>query len=148
MRDKKNRLRVAIYMRVAQKEQCEEAVTAMKSQEAVLEQITQNSGNVIVGRFEDYGSGIDYRRPGLCAALEMVKSGQADALLMKNENRLGRNVSENLRLVAALRKTGRRIFFAANLIWYRVNERGVPASLGPQIYFWSLVNTGGLQCLG
>lgn len=28
MRDKKNRLRVAIYMRVAQKEQCEEAVTA------------------------------------------------------------------------------------------------------------------------
>lgn len=52
MRDKKNRLRVAIYMRVAQKEQCEEAVTAMKSQEAVLEQITQNSGNVIVGRFE------------------------------------------------------------------------------------------------
>ena len=44
MRDKKNRLRVAIYMRVAQKEQCEEAVTAMKSQEAVLEQITQNSG--------------------------------------------------------------------------------------------------------
>ena len=106
MRDKKNRLRVAIYMRVAQKEQCEEAVTAMKSQEAVLEQITQNSGNVIVGRFEDYGSGIDYRRPGLCAALEMVKSGQADALLMKNENRLGRNVSENLRLVAALRKTG------------------------------------------
>ena len=26
MRDKKNRLRVAIYMRVAQKEQCEEAV--------------------------------------------------------------------------------------------------------------------------
>ena len=29
----------------------------MKSQEAVLEQITQNSGNVIVGRFEDYGSG-------------------------------------------------------------------------------------------
>ena len=115
MRDKKNRLRVAIYMRVAQKEQCEEAVTAMKSQEAVLEQITQNSGNVIVGRFEDYGSGIDYRRPGLCAALEM--SGQADALLMKNENRLGRNVSENLRLVAALRKTGRRIFFADNLIW-------------------------------
>ena len=111
MRDKKNRLRVAIYMRVAQKEQCEEAVTAMKSQEAVLEQITQNSGNVIVGRFEDYG------RPGLCAALEMVKSGQADALLMKNENRLGRNVSENLRLVAALRKTGRRIFFADNLIW-------------------------------
>lgn len=89
----------------------------MKSQEAVLEQITQNSGNVIVGRFEDYGSGIDYRRPGLCAALEMVKSGQADALLMKNENRLGRNVSENLRLVAALRKTGRRIFFADNLIW-------------------------------
>ena len=84
---------------------------------AVLEQITQNSGNVIVGRFEDYGSGIDYRRPGLCAALEMVKSGQADALLMKNENRLGRNVSENLRLVAALRKTGRRIFFADNLIW-------------------------------
>ena len=117
MRDKKNRLRVAIYMRVAQKEQCEEAVTAMKSQEAVLEQITQSSGNVIVGRFEDYGSGIDYRRPGLCAALEMVKSGQADALLMKNENRLGRNVSENLRLVAALRKTGRRIFFADNLIW-------------------------------
>ena len=31
MRDKKNRLRVAIYMRVAQKEQCEEAVTAMKA---------------------------------------------------------------------------------------------------------------------
>ena len=148
MRDKKNRLRVAIYMRVAQKEQCEEAVTAMKSQEAVLEQITQNSGNVIVGRFEDYGSGIDYRRPGLCAALEMVKSGQADALLMKNENRLGRNVSENLRLVAALRKTGRRIFFADNLIWYRVNERGVPASLVQHIYFWSIVNTGGLQCLG
>ena len=148
MRDKKNRLRVAIYMRVAQKEQCEEAVTAMKSQEAVLEQITQNSGNVIVGRFEDYGSGIDYRRPGLCAALEMVKSGQADALLMKNENRLGRNVSENLRLVAALRKTGRRIFFADNLIWSRVNERGVPASLVQHIYFLSIVNTGGLQCLG
>ena len=148
MRDKKNRLRVAIYMRVAQKEQCEEAVTAMKSQEAVLEQITQNSGNVIVGCFEDYGSGIDYRRPGLCAALEMVKSGQADALLMKNENRLGRNVSENLRLVAALRKTGRRIFFADNLIWKLVNERGDPASLVQHIYFWSIVNTGGLQCLG
>ena len=124
MRDKKNRLRVAIYMRVAQKEQCEEAVTAMKSQEAVLEQITQNSGNVIVGRFEDYGSGIDYRRPGLCAALEMVKSGQADALLMKNENRLGRNVSENLRLVAALRKTGRRIFFADNLRNSRSQKHG------------------------
>lgn len=117
MRDKKNRLRVAIYMRVAQKEQCEEAVTAMKSQEAVLEQITQNSGNVIVGRFEDYGSGIDYRRPGLCAALEMVKSGQADALLMKNEGRLGRDVSENLRLIASLRKTGGKVFFADNLIW-------------------------------
>lgn len=117
MRDNKNRLRVAIYMRVAQKEQCEEAVTAMKSQETMLERVTQNSGNVIVGRFEDYGSGIDYRRPGLCAALEMVKSGQADALLMKNEGRLGRNVCENLRLIASLRKTGGKVFFADNLIW-------------------------------
>ena len=105
MRNSKNRLRVAIYMRVAQKEQCEEAVTAMKSQETMLEQVTQNSGNVIVGCFED------------CAALEMVKSGQADALLMKNEGRLERDVSENLRLIASLRKTGGKVFFADNLIW-------------------------------
>ena len=117
MRNSKNRLRVAIYMRVAQKEQCEEAVTAMKSQETMREQVTQKSGNVIVGCFEEYGSGIDYRRPGLCAALEMVKSGQADALLMKNEGRLGRDVSENLRLIASLRKTGGKVFCADNLIW-------------------------------
>lgn len=83
----------------------------------MLERVTQNSGNVIVGRFEDYGSGLGYGRPGLYAGLEMIKSGQADALLMKDENRLGRDVCENLRLIASLRKTGGRVFFADNLIW-------------------------------
>ena len=115
MRDRKESLRVALYMRVASKEQTEDAHLAISRQEALLEKLTADSGNTVAGRFRDYASGIRYDRPGLCAALEALRNGQADALLVKDYARLGRDAYLNGELVRQLRTEGKPVLFADEL---------------------------------
>lgn len=72
MRDNENGLKVALYMRVATGEQTEDARMAMSRQETLLEKLTEDCENIVVGRFWDYASGIRYDRPGLCAAVALT----------------------------------------------------------------------------
>lgn len=88
---------------------------AMEHQCTELNRIIQHSDNIAVKHFWDYGSGLDYTRPGLHAALEAIKGGQADALLMKSEDRLGRDAEKNTKIIKALREAGGKIFFADRL---------------------------------
>ena len=113
--NRKDRLRVAVYMRVATKEQNEDACLAMERQEALLENLVEGCGNTVAGRFRDYASGIRYDRPGLSAALEAVNNGRADALLVKDYARLGRDAFLTEEIVRRLRDKGKRVFFADSL---------------------------------
>lgn len=116
MRVRKNNLRIAVYMRVASEAQDENARLAMEQQRVMLEKLTEKCGNTVIGYFQDYASGIHYDRPGLCAALEAVKNGQADALLAKDYARLGRDPFVTAEIVRQLRAEGKSVYFADALM--------------------------------
>ena len=118
MREKHKPLRVACYMRVAQAESAEAAQLAMAGQKAVLGDVAEKCGNIVTAYFQDYMNGIQYQRPGLLSVLDAIKCGQADALLVKDEGRLGRDAIKNRAIKEQLQQAGGRIIFANELQTY------------------------------
>ena len=118
MREKHKPLRVACYMRVAQAESAEAAQLAMAGQKAVLGDVAEKCGNIVTAYFQDYMNGIQYQRPGLLSVLDAIKCGQAVALLVKDEGRLGRDAIKNRAIKEQLQQAGGRIIFADELQTY------------------------------
>lgn len=115
MRENKKPFKVAVYLRIASQGSEPSAQLAMEQQQAYMKQVAESGRYSIAAWFRDYGSGIQYDRPGLCAALEMVKSGQADALMVKDWSRLGRDSFQNEKIIQELRQRNRGVFFADDL---------------------------------
>lgn len=70
----------------------------------------------IVGESQDEASGLTFDRPGLNEFLEAVRQGQADALLIKDLARLGRDSVRVMKMIADLNAAGVGIFSVTDLM--------------------------------
>ena len=68
------------------------------------------------GESQDEASGLTFDRPGLNDFLEAVRQGRADALLIKDFARLGRDSGWVMELIADLNSAGIGVFSVTDLM--------------------------------
>jgi len=100
-------LRVVGLGRVSTRKRSQEA--SLERQRHELTELATAKGWMLVGWFEDRASGATMQRPGLLAALDVVYS-KADALLVHDIDRLGRDTKELLATVDALKLQGKGLY--------------------------------------
>ena len=69
---------------------------ALKGQYERLETYAAQMGFPVVGSSQDLGSGLNFDRPGLQAALEAAKTGSFQVLLVDSVSRIGRDMSKTI----------------------------------------------------
>ena len=74
----------------------------------------------VVGESQDEASGLTFDRPGLNEFLEAVRQGQADALLIKDLARLGRDSVRVMKMIAGLNAAGIGIFSVTALMCHGI----------------------------
>ena len=89
---------------------------ALESQMDYLRSFAEKHQLNIVGKSQDEASGLTFDRPGLNEFLEAVRQGQADALLIKDFARLGRDSSRVMELIADLNSAGIGVFSVTDLM--------------------------------
>ena len=82
-----NKNRVWIYCRTAYPD-----LTALEIQKSYLTDYADKHDLSIVGITAEHGSGLDYSRAGLCEVLDAAEDGRIDCVLIKNLERLGRDL--------------------------------------------------------
>lgn len=99
-------MRVAGYVRVSTSEQARHGLSLASQREAITRS-ARTRGWKVVEVFEDAGaSGRDLRRPAVKAALEALRSGRADTLVVARLDRLSRSVLDVAKLLDRARKEG------------------------------------------
>ncbi len=94
-------MKVVLYTRVSRKEQTPE------NQLQDLRRFADARGFEVVGEYTDVGvSGRKERRPGLDAVLTLVRSRQADAVLVAAFDRFGRSLSHLVRALEEFQHIG------------------------------------------
>jgi predicted site-specific integrase-resolvase len=78
--------KIVTYCRVSSAGQKED----LASQKAALEQFCIASGRDVGLRFEDIGSGLNYKRTGFVSLLEMVERGETSEIVIAHKDRLVR----------------------------------------------------------
>jgi DNA invertase Pin-like site-specific DNA recombinase len=93
-------MRIAAYVRVSTQEQAESRA-GLSGQRRAIEDEASRREWAVVEFFEDAGySARDLRRPGIQAALEILKLGHADALVVAKLDRLSRSLLDFAGLMA------------------------------------------------
>jgi len=101
-------LRVVGLGRVSTRKRSQEA--SLERQRHELTELATAKGWTLVDWFEDRASGATMLRPGLQAALDVVFSRKADALLVHDIDRLGRDTRDLLATVDALKLQGKGLY--------------------------------------
>ena len=107
-RDKK---RYWLYGRVASPD-----TWALENQMNYLRSFAEKHQLNVVGESQDEASGLTFDRPGLNDFLEAVRQGRADALLIKDFARLGRDSGLVIELIADLNSAGIGVFSVTDLM--------------------------------
>lgn len=98
--------RVATYRRVSTNEQA----TSLTAQQTALNATVEARGWTLVAEFVDEGrTGSNMNRPALHDALDFVKAGNADVLLVHKLDRLARSVGDFVAMTETARRNGFRI---------------------------------------
>src|SRR5689334_21285780 len=98
--------RIIGYCRVSTAEQVASGA-GMQSQRQAIRREAKARGWVLVELVEDAGhSAKDLRRPGIQLALERLKDGQADALVVAKMDRLSRSMLDFAGLIERSRRQG------------------------------------------
>lgn len=78
----------------------------MEAQERAIKTECEHKGWTLVDVYQDRLSGRSMARPGLAGALEAIKSGQAEGLIVSKLDRLSRSILDFANLVAQAREEG------------------------------------------
>jgi DNA invertase Pin-like site-specific DNA recombinase len=112
-------MNAVIYRRISTNEDKQQY--SLSNQLHLLEALCIAKGFDVVGDFTDSASGKDLNRPGLDSALEMIRTGAADVLVVHSLSRLSRNLGDMCFLVD-------NIFNRATLVSLREGiDSGTPA---------------------
>jgi DNA invertase Pin-like site-specific DNA recombinase len=90
------------YIRVSTEDQR----FGMEAQERAIKTECEHKGWTLVDVYQDRLSGRSMARPGLAGALEAIKSGQAEGLIVSKLDRLSRSILDFANLVAQAREEG------------------------------------------
>lgn len=96
--------KVCIYCRVATDEN-----NIIETQREELTRFANQHGFKITGSFQDIGSGLDYSRKGLSETLLELRMKKADAVLVKDISRIGRDISQNITYMKEINALGAEI---------------------------------------
>ena len=107
----RNRKRYWLYGRVASPDKW-----ALETQMDYLRSFAEKYQLNVVGESQDEASGLTFDRPGLNDFLEAVRQGRADALLIKDFARLGRDSGWVMELIADLNSAGIGVFSVTDLM--------------------------------
>lgn len=83
---------------------------ALKGQYEQLETYAEQMGFAVVGSSQDLGSGLNFKRPGLQTALEAVKDGSFQILLVDSMSWIGRDTGKVQAFINLLRHCGVQIY--------------------------------------
>jgi DNA invertase Pin-like site-specific DNA recombinase len=97
--------RVVAYCRVSRDEQGLDGL-GIAAQKATIEAEIQRRSWELVEVIEEIASGGKIDRPGLLQAVEMIRTGQADALIVSKLDRLSRSVAHFSALLERFRSAG------------------------------------------
>lgn len=75
---------------------------ALKGQYEKLETYAAQMGFAVVGFSQDLGSGLNFDRPGLQAALEAAKTGSFQVLLVDSVSRIGRDMTKTVNFIQTI----------------------------------------------
>ncbi|MFD1018283.1 YneB family resolvase-like protein [Thalassobacillus hwangdonensis] len=99
-------MNVIIYCRVSTEKEAQ--VTSLERQEAELTAMAAQEGMEIIRIIKEKESGYDIEREGVFEMLDLFSSGEADALLVQDETRLGRG-NTKIALFHQLQKSGVKV---------------------------------------
>ena len=98
----KKEIRVAIYCRVATADQL-----SLEAQKEYLRGYAKEHGYDRIGYYMDNGySGLNYDRPAFSRLEADIQAGRVGAVIVRNVDRIGRNVLETTHWIEQLRKKG------------------------------------------
>lgn len=91
-----NVCRVAAYYRLSEKDKAKAVSDSIENQQKLVrEYLSHHEGMELLFEYYDDGyTGTNYNRPGFCAVMEKVKSGEVDCIIVKDLSRLGREYIE------------------------------------------------------
>lgn len=104
-------MNVVLYARVSTERKEQE--TSLVRQRDELRQYATRYGWNIVSEIEEKASGFEMERAGMMEALEILTNGDADAIVVQDETRLGRGNSK-IALLHQIRKIGARVVSCDN----------------------------------
>ncbi|WCN36461.1 YneB family resolvase-like protein [Aneurinibacillus uraniidurans] len=104
-------MNVVIYARVSTERKEQE--TSLVRQREELRQYASQHGWQVVREIEEKASGFEMERTGMIEALDLLTNGEAEAILVQDETRLGRGNSK-IALLHQIRKLGARVFACDN----------------------------------
>ncbi|MCX4371605.1 MAG: recombinase family protein [Dysosmobacter sp.] len=131
-----NKNRVWIYCRTAYPD-----LTALEIQKSYLTDYADKHDLSIVGITAEHGSGLDYSRAGLCEVLDAAEDGRIDCVLIKNLERLGRDLLKTDGCIRWLKERNVEIICAdgmlpqtdAELLTYLMQISGMTKYSGQEI---------------
>lgn len=83
---------------------------ALKGQYERLETYAEQMVFAVVGSSQDLGSGLNFDRPGLQAALEAAKTGSFQVLLVDSVSRIGRDMAKTTEFIQAISDCGISVY--------------------------------------
>lgn len=104
-------MRVILYCRVSTEKEAQ--VTSLKRQKTELMTMADENGLEVINCIEEQASGYEIEREGVFEFLEYFSSGEADALLIQDETRLGRG-NTKIALFHQLNRLNVKIYSLSN----------------------------------
>lgn len=117
MRESNKERTIAVYIRVGNASQLdtEQDRDIRECQSAHLCQLAEENGRRVTGAFFDCCHGRGIERPHLNAMLKHIAQGKAEAVLVMNEGRLGRDAHVVEEIERKIQALGSRVFYADKL---------------------------------
>ena len=99
-----------LYERLSRDDELQGESNSISNQKKMLEDYTRRNGLPNPTHFTDDGvSGTRFDRPGFLAMMEEVEAGRAEAIVIKDMSRLGRNYLKVGQVMEILRQRGVRL---------------------------------------
>lgn len=117
MREQSKKYTIAVYARIASAEQndTETDRILLQCQAASLRTFAETFNWHVTGEFSDRCDGLGVDRPQLNAMIRHVADGRAEAVIIKDEGRLGRGADVVEKIERKIRAHGGIVFYADRL---------------------------------
>ena len=117
MRERSKKYTIAVYARIACADQNDTEIdqNSLRCQISYLRTFAESCNWHITGEFSDRCDGLGVDRPQLNAMIRHVADGRAEAVIIKDEGRLGRGAEVVEKIEHKIRAHGGKVFYVDRL---------------------------------